>query len=130
MHVKSLHCFLQTVSSSLLNNTFCIETKSSQDLSSSEIIDKQDTKLISSKVLSGKENSLRHTRNSRTKLLDLTDVNSSNEFDKPGVLQEKQGKRSGDMVFKQDSCEDNEAISNKRKRKMLNSNVSYFGPLS
>ncbi|KAK7485932.1 hypothetical protein BaRGS_00022798 [Batillaria attramentaria] len=127
-----------TVSSSVLNSTFCVESQGSSEQNSIED-DTPKTSKSSEDALEMKENA-RPARSSRGKLINplkmkAEEVRSSDEFDKPAAPVGQRGKRSGEMAFEETGTDDSLQESGlKRKRKMLSSNtkkinISYFGPL-
>lgn len=126
MHVKVvsgfnfLHFFHQaSTSSSILNSTFCVDSQNSKD--SDDTLDSKATK----------EN-IRPRMNSKSKLLDMTsEVCSSGKFEKPEGESVQRNKRSGEIDLQFPGLEEPlQGLGMKRKKKMMSSNVSYFGPLA
>lgn len=121
-----------TVSSSALNSTFCVESQGSSEQNSLEDEDTPTTANKSDKVLLAKENT-RNTKGSKSKMTDVQKMGdrSSDEFEKKKSAGGQRSKRSGEMAFHESDVKESVQDGGlKRKRKMLNSNVSYFSPLS
>ena len=107
-------------SNSMMNSTFSVESADDGNANT--------TASKAGKVLSSLENK-KSSRHSKTKLLDKVkdeEVRSSEEFEQPMP----RNKRSGEIAFKE--LEESSKESTKRKRTMfnINSNTSYFSPLS
>lgn len=70
--------------------------------------------------------------NSKSKLLDMTsEVCSSGKFEKPEGESVQRNKRSGEIDLQFPGLEEPlQGLGMKRKKKMMSSNVSYFGPLA